>query len=78
MSRGPGSAALPISLLLLSKAGAKCAGTGLDLGMNTLHEAMTLLSVTVDREIVSRLLHRKDGNTGAGLMQNLEMLVRNV
>lgn len=76
-TRGPGSAALPISLLLLAQAGAKYSRTGLDVSMTTLHEAMTLLSVTVDREIVSRMLHREDGNTGAGLMQSLAVLVQN-
>lgn len=76
--RGPGSAALPISLLLLSKAGAKRSAKGLDVAMDTLHEAMTLLSMTVDREIVSRMLHRQDGSLGAGLMQGLGMLVQSV
>jgi len=77
-TRGPGSAALPISLLLLSKAGAMHSGKDLDVAMDTLHEAMTLLSVTVDREIVSRMLHRQDGRIGAGLMQGLGALVQNV
>lgn len=77
VNRGPGSAALPISLLLLSKAGAKRLGKGLDVEMGTLHEAMTLLSVTVDREIVNRMLQREDGDTGAGLMQGLGSLIQN-
>lgn len=77
VNRGPGSAALPISLLLLSKAGAKRLGKGLDVEMGTLHEAMTLLSVTVDREIVNRMLQREDGATGAGLMQGLGLLIQN-
>lgn len=77
-ARGPGSAALPISLLLLSKAGAKRSGNGLDVAIDTLHEAMTLLSVTVDQEIVNRMLHRQDGSIGAGLMQGLRLLVQNV
>lgn len=76
-TQGPGSAALPISLLLLSKAGAKRLGKGLDVKMDTLHEAMTLLSVTVDREIVSRMLNRQDGNIGSGLMQGLRLLAHN-
>lgn len=76
-ARGPGSAALPISLLLLSKAGAKRSGKGLDVEMDTLHEAMTLLSVTMDREIVNRMLHRQDGTIGSGLMQGLGLLVQN-
>lgn len=77
VNRGPGSAALPISLLLLSKAGAKRLGKGIDVEMSTLHEAMTLLSVTVDREIVNRMLQREDGATGAGLMQGLGLLIQN-
>lgn len=76
-ARGPGSAALPMSLLLLSKAGAKPLKKGLNVGMEALHEAMTLLSVTVDREIVNRMLHRKDEALGSGLMEGLRLLVRN-
>jgi hypothetical protein len=45
--------------------------------MSTLHEAMTLLSITIDREIVSRILHRKDGPTGAELMESLRVLTHN-
>ena len=75
-ARGPGSAALPITLLLLSKAGVPCQGQGMDVAMGTLHEAMTLLSVTVDREIVRRMLQREDEATDPGLMQSLEELVR--
>ena len=76
-NRGPGSAALPISLLLLSKAGSKRLRKGLDVGMGTLHEAMTLLSITVDREIVSRMLHREDGTIGSELMEGLRLLAQN-
>lgn len=75
-ARGPGSAALPITLLLLSKAGVPRQGQGMDVEMGTLHEAMTLLSVTVDREIVRRMLQRGDDATDPGLMQGLEELVR--
>ena len=75
-ARGPGSAALPITLLLLSKAGVPCQGQDMDIEMGTLHEAMTLLSVTVDREIVRRMLQRGDDTTDPGLMQGLEELVR--
>ena len=45
--------------------------------MGTLHEAITLLNVTVDREIVNRMLQRHDGTTGAGLMQGLGLLIQN-
>ena len=75
-ARGPGSAALPITLLLLSKAGAKRQGKGLDVEMATLHEVMTLFSVTVDREIVNRMLQRRDDATDPSLMQGLKELVR--
>lgn len=75
---GPGSAALPISLLLLSKAGAEHSSKGLDVTMDTLHEALTLLSVAVDQEIVNRMLYRQDGCIGSGLMQSLKLLVQNV
>ena len=76
-NRGPGSAALPISLLLLSKAGAKWLGEGLDVEMGTLHEVMTLLSVAVDREIVNRMLHREDGTIGSELMESLRVIAQN-
>lgn len=66
-----------MSLLLLSKAGAKPLKKGLNVGMEALHEAMTLLSVTLDREIVNRMLHRKDETLGLGLMEGLRLLVRN-
>lgn len=76
-NQGPGSAALPITLLLLSEAGAERLSKGFDVAMSTLHEAMTLLSITIDREIVSRILHRKDGPTGAELMESLRVLTHN-
>jgi hypothetical protein len=37
---------------------------------------MTLLSVTIDREIANRILQRQDDATGSGLMQGLKELVR--
>lgn len=75
-ARGPGSAALPIALLLLSKAGPQGQGNGLNVKIATLHEVMTLLSVTVDREIVNRILQRRDDAPGPDLMQCLKELVR--
>lgn len=75
-TQGPGSAALPMSLLLLCKAGFTRQAKGLEIEMVTLHEAMTLLSVTVDREIVNRMLERRDDDAGPGLMQGIEELVR--
>lgn len=74
-TQGPGSAALPMSLLLLCKAGFTRHADGLEIEMATLHEAMTLLSVTVDREIVNRMLQRPDDAIGPELMQGLKELV---
>ena len=48
----------------------------MDIEMASLHAAMTLLSVTVDREIVSRMLQHRDDETDLGLMQGLKELVR--
>lgn len=75
-TRGPGSAALPISLLLLSKAGAKHSHKGLDMDMGTLHEAIALLSVVVDREIVNRMLDCNNSSTSSELMEGLALLVQ--
>lgn len=70
-------AALPITLLLLAKAGAKTSGDSLEVGLETLQEALCLLSTAVDREIVSRVLQRQDATpTGTGLVQGLQMLVQ--
>lgn len=73
----PARAALPLALLLLSKAGAKRSGDSLEVGMETLQEALCLLSTAVDREIVSRMLQRQDATPiGTGLIQGLQMLVQ--
>ena len=70
-------AALPLTLLLLTKAGAKRSGDSLEVGLETLQEALCLLSTAVDREIVNRMLQRQDATPiGAGLMQGLQMLVQ--
>lgn len=74
----PARAALPLTLLLLSKAGAKRSGDSLDFGMETLQEALCLLNTAVDREIVNRMLQRQDATPiGTGLIQGLQMLVKN-
>ena len=52
----PASAALPLALLLLTKAGAKRSGDSLEVGLETLQEALCLISTAVDREIVNRML----------------------
>ncbi len=71
------SAALPLALLLLSKAGAKRSGDSLEVGLETLQEALCLLNTAVDREIVNRMLQRQDPTpTGARLIQGLQMLVQ--
>ena len=73
----PASAALPLALLLLTKAGAKRSGDSLEVGLETLQEALCLLSTVVDREIVNRILQRQDATPiGAGLVQGLQMLVQ--
>ncbi len=73
----PAGAALPLTLLLLSKAGAKRSGDSLEVGLETLQEALCLLSTAVDREIVNRMLQRQDAAPiGTGLIQGLQMLVQ--
>lgn len=73
----PVPAALPLALLLLSKAGAKRSGDSLEVGMDTFQEALCLLNTAVDREIVNRMLQRQDATPiGTGLIQGLQMLVQ--
>ncbi|WP_342133671.1 hypothetical protein, partial [Hydrogenophaga sp. OTU3427] len=71
--RGKGSAALPMTLLLLSKAGA----TDHDLvtDMDMLREVMMLLSIAADHEIVNRMIQNRDRFTGADLMETLKGIV---
>lgn len=70
-------AALPLTLLLLTKAGAKRSVDSLEVGLETLQEALCLLSTAVDREIVNRMLQRQDATPiGTGLIQGLQMLVQ--
>ena len=73
----PAGAALPIALLLLSKAGAKRSGDSLEVGLETLREILCLLSTAVDREIVNRMLQRQDATPiGTELMRGLQILVQ--
>lgn len=73
----PTRAALPLALLLLTKAGAKRSGDSLEVSMETLQEALCLLSTAIDREIVNRMLQRQDVTPiGAGLIQSLQILVQ--
>ncbi|CAN7652706.1 hypothetical protein LJR129_005096 [Acidovorax sp. LjRoot129] len=63
--------------MLLTKAGAKRSGDSLEMGLETLQEALCLLSTAVDREIVNRMLQRQDAiPIGTGLIQGLQMLVQ--
>lgn len=74
---GPSGAALPLTLLLLTRAGARQEGDNFEIKLETLQEAVSLLNVTVDREIVNRILQRKDETSvESALMQGLETLVR--
>lgn len=73
----PASAALPLTLLLLTKAGANSSEDGFEVCLETLQEALCLLNTAVDREIVNRMLQRQDATPiGAGLIQGLQMLVQ--
>ena len=75
--REPTSAALPLTLLLLTKAGVNPSGDGFEVGLETLQEALCLLNTAFDREIVNRMLQRKDAiPIGTGLIQGLQMLVQ--
>ena len=70
-------AALPLTLLLLTKAGVSPSGKGFEVGLETLQEALILLSTAVDREIVNRMLQRQDVTPiGIELIQSLQMLVQ--
>ena len=47
------------------------------MGLETLQEALCLLSTAVDREIVNRMLQRQDATPiGTGLIQGLQILVQ--
>jgi hypothetical protein len=41
-----------------------------------LHEVMTVISVTVDQEIVNRMLNRRDDQTGTALIDTIKELNR--
>ncbi len=70
-------AALPLTLLLLAEAGAKRTDDFVEVELETVREALSLLSVAFDREIVNRMLKRREGRiVGTRLMQGLESLVQ--
>jgi len=72
--RGKGSAALPMTLLLLSKAGANHEDIVTDMAM--LHEVATLISIAADREVVNRTIQRRDLFMRSELMETLKAIVR--
>lgn len=73
----PAGGALPLALLLLSKAGAKRSGDCLEVGLETLREVLCLLSTAVDREIVNRMLQRQDATPiRTELMRGIQILVQ--
>ena len=47
-----------------------------DLDIVMLHEVMTVISVTVDQEIVNRMLNRRDDQTGTALIDTIKELNR--
>jgi hypothetical protein len=70
-------AALPLALLLLSKAGAERVGDHLEVGLETLQATLCFLSTAVDREIVNRILQRQDATpVGSSVIEGLEMLIK--
>lgn len=78
-NRDAARAALPLTLLLLNKAGVACRGSMLDVELETLQEALYLLSAAVDREIVNRMLHRTSSSPiGKELLQGFKALVQQV
>ena len=70
-------AALPLTLLLLAEVGAARTDDFVEVELETVREALSLLSVAFDREIVNRMLKRREGRiVGTRLMQGLESLVQ--
>lgn len=72
------SAGLTLTLLLLSRARPESIviGATMDVELETLHEAMSLLSFSVDREIASRVLDQRDDQSGEALVRAMEKLTR--
>lgn len=69
----PGSAALPIALLLVAQLGGDA--EALTTNLVALQEILTVLSVMVEREIVNRLLQRWDDEPDSGLLPILQELL---
>jgi|SRR5450830_723156 len=72
--QGSSDAAMPVTLVLLSKAGAT--PEELEGDMDLVQGVMTLLTIMTEREIVGRILKRPDGPSDQGLMKELEEVVR--
>lgn len=72
------SAALVMTLLLLSKVQSKkgAIGDAIEVELATLHEAMSLLSFSVDREIANRVLNQRDDPSDGALVSAMEKLTR--
>jgi len=77
-TRGPGSAALAMTLLLIAINQPSRWGrsNSLDLEIETLHDVLELVSASVDREIVDRVLKRPNAHSGAALMQAIAELTQ--
>ena len=70
-------AALPLTLLLLAEVGAARTDDFVEVELETVREALSLLSVAFDREIVNRMLKRREGRiVGTRLLQGLESFVQ--
>ena len=72
------SAGLVLTLLLLSKVmpEAHINGGSIDVELETLHDAMALLSFSVDREITNRVLNQRDDQSGNALVSAMAKLSR--
>lgn len=77
-ANGPGGAALAMTLLLVAVSEPKRwdQGNQLNIEMETLHDVLELLSASVDREIVDRVLQRHNKRSAAALMQAIKELTR--
>lgn len=72
------SVGLILTILLFSRArpDSRVIGETKDIELATLHEAMSLLSFSVDREIASRVLNQRDDQSGVALVRAMEKLTR--
>jgi len=77
-TNGPGSAALAMTLLLVAVSEPKRwdQGNQLNIEMETLHDVLELLSASVDREIVDRVLQRRNERSAIALMHAIKELTR--